>query len=569
MIKKIFIVFLACLGLNLSYSQGSSNIEFLQKEIPKEQVYLHLNSSLLFSGEKLLYKFYSLNAETQKFSKLSKVGWVVLVNSDKEIVFQHKLNLEDGQSYSDFFIPSDLQSGAYKILGYTSWMLNAEENYFEQDIQILNPYQKSNEGLVIQENPASTSENNARESVADLDLKLNKASFSTREKVVLNVGNTSDMLGDFSISVRRIDSFNKPTLLKSTNFHKLYENKSWNFSDNFILPEVRGSLISGRVSANDNSVLKSKNLIVSFPGEESQVNIVSIDDKGEFSFIINKELAVEELLLQLTDYNQDDYNVELFPTTQPDFSSLNFKKPVVETGFKDYILEKSINNQIENAYSATKADRTVFPADDGYFFGEKLLKFNLDDYTRFPEVTQTFVEIIESGRVKRNQDGTHSIMVRNQNINGEFTLPALLIVDGVVVQNHDKLVFFDAERIESIGILRSKYFFGPAIYQGVVVVETKDGDFPEVFRENHIKSKLVAKAQIPKKYYSPNYNAEELNRIPDYRTQLWWNPNIDFGDSANEISFYTSDLEGKFEINLQGFTKQGQPVSIIKTFSVE
>lgn len=569
MIKKIFIVFIACLGLNLSYSQNISNVEFLQKEIPKEQVFLHLNSSLLFSGEKLLYKFYSINAETQKLSKLSKVGWVVLVNSDKEIVFQHKLNLKEGQSYSDFFIPSGLKSGAYKILGYTSWMLNAEENYFEQDIQILNPYQKNNEGLILQENPETSSENNAKEALADLELNLNKTSFSTREEVVLNLVNTTEILGDFSISVRRIDSFSKPKLLKSTNFNKLYRNKSWNFLDSFILPEVRGSLISGRVSANDNSVLKSKKLIISFPGEESQVNIVSIDNNGEFSFIINNELTVDELLLQLTDYNQNDFDVELFPTAQPDFSSLNFEKPVVQTGFKDYILEKSINNQIENAYSATKADRPVFPEDEGYFFGQELFKFNLDDYTRFPEVTQTFVEIIDFGRVRRNQDGTHSIMVRNQNINGEFTLPALLIVDGVVVQNHDKLVSFDAERIESIGILRSKYFFGPAIYQGVVVVETKAGDFPDVFREKYIKSKLVAKAQIPKKYYSPNYKNEKLNRIPDYRTQLWWNPNIDFGDSANEISFFTSDLKGKFEINLQGFTKQGQPVSIIKTFSVE
>jgi len=568
MIKNIFIVLIACLGLNLSYSQSVSTEEFLE-EIPKEQVYLHLNSSLLFSGEKLLYKFYAINAETQKLSELSKVGWVVLVNSDKEMVFKHKLNLFEGQSYSDFFIPSDLKSGAYKILGYTSWMLNAEENYFEQDIKILNPYQKNNEGLILEENPAPTSENNAREAAADVELKLNKTSFSTREEVVLNLKNTTEILGDFSISVRRIDSFNKPTLLKSTNFNKLYRNKSWNFSDSFILPEVRGSLISGRVSVNDNSLLKSKNLIVSFPGEESQVDIVSIDDKGEFNFIINNELTVNELLLQITDYKQDDYSVELFPTAQPDFSSLNFEKPIIQSGFKDYILDKSINNQIENAYSAKKADRTVFPEDEGYFFGQELLKFNLDDYTRFPEVTQTFVEIIEFGRVRRNQDGTHSIMVRNQNINGEFTLPALLIVDGVVVQNHDKLVSFDAERIESIGILRSKYFFGPAIYQGVVVVETKEGDFPEVFRENYIKSKLVAKAQISKNYYSPNYKNEDLDRIPDYRTQFWWNPNIDFGDTANRHSFYTSDIEGGFEINLQGFTKQGEPVSIIKTFSVE
>ena len=570
MIKKIFIVFVACLGLTeLSYSQNISKDEFPLNEIPKEQVYLHVNSSLLFSGEKLLYKFYAINADTRKLSELSKIGWVVLVNSEKEIVFKHKLNLEEGQSYSEFFIPSDLQSGAYKLLGYTAWMLNAEENYFEQDIQILNPYQKNNEGLILQENAESTSENKTKEASADLELTLNKTSFSTREEIVLNLENTTGILGDFSVSVRRIDSFSKPMLLKSTNFNKFYKNKSWNFSDTLILPEVRGSLISGKISLKDNSLLKSKNLIISFPGAESQVNIVSIDEKGEFSFTINKELVVDELLVQLTDHTKSDFDVELFPTTPPDFSSLNFKKPVVQTGFRDYILEKSINNQIENAYSATKADRTVFPKDYGYFFEDKLLKFNLDDYTRFPKVTQTFVEIIEFGRVRRNRDGTHNIMVRNQNTNGEFTLPALLIVDGVVVQNHDKLVSFDAERIKSIGLLRSKYFLGPAVYEGIVVVETKEGDFPKVFREDYIKSSKINTTQVGKKYYHPNYKNEMLERIPDYRYQLNWIPELTLTESNEQISFYTSDLTGKFEIDIEGFTSNGKAVSIRKTFQVE
>jgi hypothetical protein len=570
MIKKLFILFIACIGfVNLSLSQNATNQNFIQNEIPKEQVYLHLNSSLLFSGEKLLYKFYCLNTETNKLSDLSKIGWVILLNSDKEEVFQQKLNLEHGQSYSDFFIPSNLPSGAYKILAYTSWMLNAKKKYFEQDIHILNPYQKENKGLILQENPKILTQNRESESSSDFKLNLNKNSFSHREEVVLTLETSTKISGDFSISVRRIDSFNKPKRIKSINFTELYNNINWNFSDTLILPEVRGSFIAGKITGRDHEVLQPKNLIVSFPGEESQVNIVSVDENGEFSFTINNDLAVDELLLQLVDHKQQDFNVELKQTIQPDISQLDFKKPVIEKGFKEYILEKSVNNQIENAYSATKADQSIFSKDRGYFFNNELLKFNLDDYTRFPEVTQTFVEIIEYGRVKGNGDGTHSILVRNQNTNGEFTLPALLIVDGVVVQNHDKLVSFDAERIQSFGLLRSKFFFGPEIYQGVVVVETKDGDFPDEFREDFMKSKEVITAQNPKKYYSPNYNNENLERIPDYRYQLLWNPEIKFSANGNELRFFTSDLEGSFEINLEGFTSDGKPVSISKTFQVE
>jgi len=77
MIKSIILIFITWIGfVNYSYSQTTDK-EFLQNEIPKEQVYLHTNSSLLLSGKKLLYKFYCVNADSQKLSMLSKIGWVV------------------------------------------------------------------------------------------------------------------------------------------------------------------------------------------------------------------------------------------------------------------------------------------------------------------------------------------------------------------------------------------------------------------------------------------------------------------------------------------------------------
>ncbi|WP_289023842.1 hypothetical protein [uncultured Salegentibacter sp.] len=568
MFKKIFIVFIACIWLKSSYAQSVLNEEFFQKEIPAEQVYLHLNSSLLFSGEKLLYKFYAVNAETQMLSSLSKVGWVLLVNSDKEVVFKHQLNLKQGQSYSDFFIPSDLKSGGYKILAYTSWMLNAENNYFQQDIHILNPYQKDNEGIIVKDIPVSSSGELKKEGITDLGLNSNKNLYSTREKVILNFENKTDVFANLSVSVRRIDSFNKPKLLSSTNFNNLYKAIKWETPKDLIFPEIRGVLIKGKVSSQDNLEFKSKEIIISFPGEESQVNIVSIDSKNEFSFIINNNLRTNELLLQLKDYFQNDYKIELLPTPQPDLSFLDFSKPVIQTGLKDYIIEKSTNNQIENAYAAIKSDRTFFPEPEGYFFNQELLKYNLDDYTRFSSIIETFVEVIEFGRVKKKADGSYNIMVRNKNANGEFTLPALLIVDGVVVQDHDKLISFEAERIKTIGLLRSKYFFGPAVYEGVVVVETKEGDFPQVFKEDFMEATNIITAQNTKKYYNPNYGNEDLIRIPDYRYQLLWEPSFNLAKKDKEVSFYTSDMMGDFEIIVEGFTGKGKPVSLKKVFKV-
>lgn len=569
MIKSIILIFITWIGfVNYSYSQTTDK-EFLQNEIPKEQVYLHINSSLLLSGEKLLYKFYCVNADSQKLSMLSKIGWVVLVNSDQEEVFKHKLDLENGQAYSDFFIPSSLPSGAYKILGYTSWMLNAEKYYFEQDIHILNPYQQSNKGLVSKDTIETVKEEIKPQTSNEFSLSLNKNSFSKREEVVLSVDNLKEVSGDFSISVRKTDGFDKPNRVKSVDYFEIYSTNPWNFSDNFILPEVRGSFFKGKISGVNNQTFQSSNLITSIPGEQSQVNIVSVDENGEFNFTVNESTAVDEILFQLSGYDKDDFSVELYKGISPDYSKLDFvKPPKVLINLKDSILDKSINNQIENAFSATKADQTLFPADESYFFSNELTIYNLDDYKRFKGVSETFVEIIKSGRVEKNKDDTYSIFVRNKNFNGQFTLPALLIVDGVVVQEHSKLISFAAERIQSIGLLTKKTFFGPQTFQGVVAVETKEADFPEEFRDTYMKSANIITAQSPKQYYSPDYKNEDLDRIPDYRYQLWWNPYVDI-DSNKSLNFFTSDLSGEFEIELEGFTKDGKPVSIRKVFSVD
>ncbi len=571
MLKKIYIILITFIGFaNFSYAQKISDEKFFKNEIPKEQVYLHINSSLLFSGEKLLYKFYCNTIEQNKLSELSKVGWVLLVNSDKQIIFQHKLLLNNGQGYSDYFIPSNLASGSYKLLGYTSWMLNAEQNYFEQDISILNPYQQENKGLIFEE--SSTVRTNQKDlktvSNSNLELKLNKQVFTTRDKVVLTVGNMNNIGNAVSISVRRLDSLNKPDRIKSINYNELYQHSNWDFSNSLKFPELRGSNIRGTVNLNDTSLINSKNIALSFPGDESQLKIVSLDEKGAFNFTMNTDPSSDELLMQIIGDTTANYSIQLDTPPAPDFKLLNFKKPIIQNNFWDNILVKSINIQIDNAYSATKADNTIFNTDNGYFFDQELIKFNLDEYKRFPDVYQTFIEVIENGRIVKNGDGSQSIMVRNKNTNGEFNLPALLIVDGIVLQNHDLLISYPSDKIQSIALIRSKYIFGPEIFQGVVVVETKTGDFPLELRENYIKSAKILPYQKDKEYYNPNYAKEQLQRIPDYRYQLLWSPQVIMDQKENNLSFYSSDLDGVFEINLEGFSKEGKPISISKTFEV-
>lgn len=87
-------------------------------------------------------------------------------------------------------------------------------------------------------------------------------------------------------------------------------------------------------------------------------------------------------------------------------------------------------------------------------------------------------------------------------------------------------------------------------------------------RLNNSQIKVADLNYTPKKaYYKQEYISDKNTRIPDYRTQLLWNPAIN--TTSSEITFYTSDVIGLFEIIIEGFTNEGKPLSIKELIEVK
>jgi len=84
----------------------------------------------------------------------------------------------------------------------------------------------------------------------------------------------------------------------------------------------------------------------------------------------------------------------------------------------------------------------------------------------------------------------------------------------------------------------------------------------------HVKHPGYYKAR---EFYSPNHNDETQNtKQPDYRTTLYWNGNITTNeDSNNEVTFFTCDQTGDYDIIVEGITKRGIPVFGKYQMSVE
>jgi hypothetical protein len=63
--------------------------------------------------------------------------------------------------------------------------------------------------------------------------------------------------------------------------------------------------------------------------------------------------------------------------------------------------------------------------------------------------------------------------------------------------------------------------------------------------------------------------AEKYSHIPDYRHQLYWNPEFTVSAPENTFEFYTSDVSGVFQVTLLGFSKSGKFIQVQRNFEVE
>ncbi|HEY4936975.1 MAG TPA: hypothetical protein VII44_10360, partial [Puia sp.] len=75
-----------------------------------------------------------------------------------------------------------------------------------------------------------------------------------------------------------------------------------------------------------------------------------------------------------------------------------------------------------------------------------------------------------------------------------------------------------------------------------------------------------------REFFAPKYETELAinSRMPDYRTLLYWSPQIKSGaNGEKQLSFYTSDIPGKYALVVQGLTDSGVPGSQLIFFTVK
>ncbi len=567
-IKHILLLFVL-INTQLSSAQQTVTLD--------ETIFIHTNAVTLVSGETLLYKVYCLKSSDKTPSGISKVAYVELVDDNKKSVFKTKIALENASGQGDYFIPTTLKTGTYKLIGYTNWMLNKPfSELFQLNINIVNPYkvdEKTASQNIFAGNTNTTAESLKNENVT---LNLNKKIFSNRELVDLKIksSNANYTNGTYSLSVRKLDNIPAQNQISAVNYVAataypvVLDLKNEN--QKIILPEVRGEIISGKINAKNNSD-KIDNISVglSIPGKSFAFKVVQTDKNGNFIFNVNQTFYSPNILLQIIDEKANNYELIVNNAPEIDYTKVSFEKDAkLSYTIKESLLERSISSQVENAYFHKKVDNIEKTPTVEPFYYPLTKEYILDDYTRFKTLKETITEVAVEAYSKQKDDKLY-LHVNDPSVFPQLPNPALVLVDGLYLENQNDLLTYNMKNVYKIEIIVGRYYVGAKSFNGLISFTTFDKDFKSTQTGSFIAKPTILRPQPKKIYNKVKYeNTADNERIPDFRNQLFWNPDVQLNQNS-ETSFYTSDLSGTFEIRLEGFTKSGIPVSIKENIEIQ
>ena len=131
--------------------------------------------------------------------------------------------------------------------------------------------------------------------------------------------------------------------------------------------------------------------------------------------------------------------------------------------------------------------------------------------------------------------------------------------------------------VESVDVFKgaSAAIYGMQGGNGVISITTRRAD-PASFiqrEQTNITAYTPLGYQKPVEFYSPNYETLEARylTIPDYRTTIFWKPDVIVSENENEATFefFASDFPATYSVVIEGLTKDGRIVRQVEKIRVE
>jgi hypothetical protein len=338
------------------------------------------------------------------------------------------------------------------------------------------------------------------------------------------------------------------------------------------LPEVEGPVVNGKIiNKLTGAPVAFSGAYLSIPGDDYAFSSATSDAQGIVRFGFRDIYKNNAIIVQPALQKDSSNRIDIINAYSDKFSPNPLRPLTISRSQEAILVNRSISTQVENTYAIERKRQFIKTnSDTTSFYGKPDRQYNLDDFTRFQTMEEVMREFVEDVRIRKDGE-KYNFKVRNRLFNTYFEEDPLILLDGIPVSDASKIIALDPLKIKRIEVVLYNYSIGSSVFAGIVNVKSYSG---EIGATQIDPNSLVIEydgLQQQREFYSPQYGSREAeeSHIPDFRNVLYWAPQITTGpEGKSQLSFYSSDLKGKFAVVIQGITADGLPGKTVTQFEV-
>lgn len=337
------------------------------------------------------------------------------------------------------------------------------------------------------------------------------------------------------------------------------------------LPEVNGHLITGKIVDHSGLAQRGINVFLGVPGKRVQFYTAESDSLGRFAFNTKDFYGSNEIVVQTNTELDTTSLVSIQSPFAEQFSTFDYKPFNIKPSLLQSLQKYSFGTQVQNAYSSAQLKRFYDPGiDSSLFYGKPYKTYKPKNYTAFNTVEEVLREYVSETFVSKRQK---NFQIKVLSKTGDLLSgDPLVLLDGTPFFNLNKVMTANPNLIDKIEVVRDKYYYGSAYFEGILNFSSYKGNLADVEIAPTAIILDYEGMQLQREFYSPTYENEAKlkSRLPDLRSTIFWQPEINIKkEGSASLDFYTSDFTGTYLVEVQGISDKGIPGSKYIRFEVK
>lgn len=543
-----------------------------------EAVYISTDKETYVAGDLIFCSAFCVNPlEDCRLSSASSVAYLELVSSEGTAA-QAKIALIGGRGSGVISLPLNISTGNYRLYAYTS--LGREETEPQMSYKTLSIFntlsgERVPSGVeVLGRSEYVEKQPDGEALVQDGPVKLfSRRDASISSTVPLSIENTAGEEVTMSVSVTCVDGIISP---ENGSISSFVASAPALARPSEVVPDFEGERIRAHFIGPDAESVAGSHVyipVISSPGASEDFYAGHSDSEGRIEFSTGNIYGKKDLFCEILRLgNGMDCRFILdSPFVGPDAGDI----PQLEISTAMYedlsrrseAMQLARSAELDTLYEYLPKRESLLLSDLQY------TQYHLDDYTRFPTIKDIFVEIIPTVRIRRGSSGKREVQVLLQDLPGNlerFSDDVLVMLDGVPVSDHEKLLTFDAMLLSDVFVYPYTYIVGNYSFKGVVNLVTFTHNISSLRFDDNLVIVDFQGASYPVAFTgSKGVGASASESKEDLRGTLYWHPqlSVSAGQTMN-IEVHTPSYSGTFKAVAEGLTSSGKPFTYETTFEV-